>query len=144
MILGFLGKYREGGLLFLRVGIGIIFVFHGFLMISGGRWYSWHSLTSHWHEIGAAGMKPIGMNSFLTLWGALAFFSEFVGGILLILGFCFRPACLLLAITMTVATIMHIRHHDSFNAGISHAVTMAIVFYGLILIGPGRYSIDKS
>lgn len=143
MILNFLGKYREGGLLFLRVGIGLLFICHGLFMISGRDWYTWKSLTAHWHSIGAAGMKPIGMHSFLTFWGAIAFLSEFVGGILLILGFCFRPACLFLAATMCIATIMHVKHQDNFNLATSHAATAAIVFLSLLLIGPGKYSIDK-
>ena len=144
MILSFLSKYREGGLLFLRVGIGILFIVHGMLMISGnGHWYNLRVMQNHWHEIGAAGMRPVGMNSYLTLWGALAFFSEFIGGIFLILGFCFRPACAFLAVTMTMATIMHVKHHDNFNSAISHAAEMAIVFYSLLFIGPGKYSIDK-
>lgn len=144
MILSFLAKYREGGLLFLRVGLGIMFLVHGLLMISGAHWYGWHSLTAHWHEVGAAGMRPVGMNSYLTLWGALAFLAEFVGGIFLILGFCFRPACLFLAITMTMATIMHAKHHDPFNTALSHAAEMAIVFWALLFVGAGRYSIDKN
>lgn len=145
MILAFLGKYREGGLLFLRVGIGILFIGHALLMISGkGHWYSLRSLQSHWHAIGAAAMPSIGMTSYLTLWGALAFFSEFIGGIFLVLGFCFRPACLFLAVTMTIATIMHMKHHDPFNTAISHAAKMAIVFYSLLFIGAGKYSIDKN
>lgn len=145
MILSFLGKYREGGLLLLRAGIGLLFMVHGLLMMSGsGHWYNWHNIVAHWHDIGAAGMQPVGMNSYLPFWGALAFFSEFIGGIFLALGFCFRPACLFLAITMTMATIMHWKHHDPFNKSLSHAAEMAVVFYSLLLIGPGTYSIDKS
>lgn len=145
MILSFLGKYREGGLLLLRIGIGLCFIGHGLLMMSGGgHWYDFHTMQSHWREIGATGMKPVGMNSYLVLWGALAFLSEFVGGIFLILGFCFRPACALLAITMTIAAIMHMKHHDSFNTAVSHALEMAIVFYSLLLVGPGTHSIDKN
>src|SRR5207302_885613 len=109
MILSFLSKYRDCGLLFLRIALGIMFVCHGVFMVSGWHGFGWHSLTARWHEIGAAGMKPLGVNSFLTFWGALAFFSEFAGGILLIVGLWFRPACLLLAITLTVATIMHVK-----------------------------------
>ncbi len=144
MILSFLGKYREAGLLILRIGIGILFICHGLSMISGKQWHDWHSLTRHWHDIGAAGMKPIGVNSFLTLWGALAFLSELVGGVLLVFGFCFRPACIFLAVTMTMATIMHVKHHDNFNTTTSHAAAMAVVFYSLILIGPGKFSVDKN
>ncbi|MEA3186588.1 MAG: putative oxidoreductase [Chthoniobacter sp.] len=144
MILSFLGKYREGGLLFMRIGLGVLFIVHGIFLVAGPHWWTWHSLTAHWHKTGALGMEPVGMHSYLTLWGALAFLSEFVGGILLILGFCFRPACLFLAITMTMAAIMHSRHGDDFNLATSRAIEMAIVFWALLLVGPGRYSIDKS
>src|SRR5437867_461166 len=100
MILTFLSKYREGGLLFLRAGIGAMFVCHGLPMVIGG--------PARWHELGAMAMKPVGMHSYLTAWGAIAALSECFGGILMVLGLFFRPACIFLALTMTMATIMHI------------------------------------
>jgi hypothetical protein len=39
---------------------------------------------------------------------------------------------------------MHVRHGDNFNTGISHAAEMAIVFFALLLVGSGKYSIDKN
>jgi putative oxidoreductase len=77
-----------------------------------------------------------------TLWGFLAAFSEFGGGVLLILGFLFRPAATLLFCTMTVATISLYQGGQEFGM-YSHPLKMAFVFFGLIFIGPGRFSIDK-
>jgi putative oxidoreductase len=49
----------------------------------------------------------------------------------------------LLAITMTVAANLHLRTGDGFLKA-SWAIDMAIVFFCLILIGPGKYSVDKN
>jgi putative oxidoreductase len=44
---------------------------------------------------------------------------------------------------MTVAANMHLHTGDGFFKA-SWAIDMAIVFYSLILIGPGKYSVDKN
>ena len=72
----------------------------------------------------------------------MAAFSEFGGGILFILGFMFRPAAILLTITMAVATTMHITKGDPF-AVYSHAAELGFVFLGLVFVGPGKFSIDR-
>lgn len=132
LALKFLGKLREFGLLFLRVGIGAMFIVHGSGKMFGG--------PEMWAAIGKS-IELWGIPYFPVAWGFMAAFSEFAGGILFILGFLFRPAAILLAITMAVASTMHIAKGDPFNV-YSHAVELGIVFIGLIFIGPGRISID--
>ena len=43
---------------------------------------------------------------------------------------------------MIVAALVHFSKGDGVN-GASHAIELAIVFFGLIFIGPGKYSVDK-
>jgi putative oxidoreductase len=74
--------------------------------------------------------------------GEAAALSEFAGGLCLILGLFFRPACLLLAITMGVAANMHLGKGEGILAA-SHAIELGILFFSLLFIGPGRYSVDK-
>jgi len=133
MILTFLNKYRHAGLLMIRIGLGIMFMFHGAPKMFGG--------PERWAKLGMA-TGNFGIDFFPALWGFMAAFSEFFGGILLILGLFFRPACILLAITMIVAAGYHIGKGDGL-LGASHAIENGIVLLSLILIGPGKISLDE-
>ncbi len=138
MILTFLTKYRELGLLLLRVGLGVMFVIHGAPKIMGG--------PETWTALGKA-TSSVGIHFLPIFWGFMAACAECFGGLFLILGLFFRPACILLGITMTVAAMMHLsmlKPGTNFMSVVAHPIEMAIVFYSLILIGPGKYSVDKS
>ena len=121
------------GLLILRLGLGAMFIWHGYGKITGG--------PELWIKLGQA-TSAVGIHFAPKIFGFLAALSEFGGGICLVLGFLMRPACLMMAITMTVATLMHLAHGDGLNVA-SHAIEVGIVFYSLILIGPGRLSLDE-
>lgn len=127
-----LGKYRDFGLLVMRLGLGVMFVLHGYPKLTGG--------AESWEKVGSA-MAYVGVTALPALWGLLAACAETFGGVLLILGVLFRPACLALLATMAVAATMHLGRGDGF-AGASHALELAFVFFGLLLIGPGRHSLD--
>ena len=129
-----LGKYRDAALLCLRVGLGLFFIYaHGWPKLAGG--------ISAWKKYGQA-MKHVGIGAWPEFWGFMAAFSETFGAALIVIGFCFRPAALLLLITMCVASIMESRTGNI--VGASHPIEMAIVFFALLFIGPGKYSVDKS
>ncbi len=132
-IFGSLGKYRNSGLLIIRLGLGVMFILHGYPKLLGG--------PDSWTGIGGA-MQNIGIKFFPIFWGLMAALTETVGGFLLIIGLAFRPACLLLLFTMVIATLMHFSKGDSLNEA-SHAIEAGIVFFGLTFIGPGKYSVDK-
>ena len=131
MCLKFLDKYRDQGLLFLRVGLGIMFVMHGLPKMLGG--------PDQWAGLGMA-MGNLGVGFAPAFWGFMAAFAELIGGVCLILGFMMRPACGLLFITMLVAAVFHIKKGDGIM-GASHAIELGIVFLSLIVIGPGKYSL---
>ena len=130
-ILDSLGKYRNTGLLILRVGLGIMFMIHGFPKLAGG--------PSGWEGLGGS-MKLIGVNFFPTFWGFMAAFAEFVGGFCLVIGFLFRPALAMLIFTMFIAVLMHYTNGDGMK-GYSHALESAFVFIGLFISGPGKYAL---
>lgn len=132
MILSFLNTSKDFGLLFLRLGIGGMFIFHGAPKMFGG--------PETWGRVGMA-TASLGITFAPAFWGFMAAFSEFAGGILLISGLFFRPACTLMALTMAVAASMHLGRGDGLR-GASHAIENGIVFLSLILIGPGKYSLD--
>lgn len=134
-----LTRYRDTGLLFLRIGLGIAFLAHGIPKLMGG--------PEVWRGLGqTAGV--FGVTAAPVFWGFLAGFNETAGGLCLLLGLLFRPACLILTLQMLVAIFgVHFRSTNpllhSYGAGWSHPMELAIVFFSLLLIGPGRYSIDR-
>ena len=87
MIFHQLDKYRNEGLLILRIGIGIMFMLHGFPKLTGG--------TEAWTKVGGA-LSALGINFAHTFMGFMAAISEFGGGLLLLLGLFTRPACFFL------------------------------------------------
>lgn len=133
MILTSLNKHRHIGLLILRIGLGCMFLIHGGPKLFGG--------PEEWEKIGMA-MNNLGIGFIPTFWGFMAAISEFIGGACLILGLFFRPACILLTITMLVAAIHHLSRGDGLS-GASHAIEVGIVFLSFILIGAGKYSLDE-
>lgn len=122
-------RYIHLGLLILRIGLGIMFIFHGGPKLFGG--------PEMWTKVGS-NMSLLGINFWFMFWGLLAALSEFFGGILLITGLYFTPACILLLLTMLVATIRHISIGDPFSI-YSHPLELSIVFFSLIITGPGRH-----
>lgn len=133
MALTFLARFREFGLLLMRVGLGLAFLMHGSSKMFGG--------PDTWTQLGGS-MAAFGVTFAPMAWGFAASFAEFAGGILLILGFLFRPACLMLLGTMVVATFTLYKGGQDFTV-YSHPLKMAVVFLGLLFVGPGRLSIDK-
>ncbi len=133
MILTALNKYKDFGLLILRIGIGGMFIFHGAPKMFGG--------PERWEMIGAS-MASVGIKFVPVFWGFMASFSEFIGGICIILGLFFRPMCILLTITMIVAAYGPLSRGDGLRRA-AHAIEDGIVFLSLIFIGPGKYSLDE-
>ena len=128
-----LGKHKDFGLLIVRIGLGIMFIYHGAPKLAGG--------PEQWAKIGGA-MKVVGIQFAPALWGFLAAAVETFGGLLLIIGLAFRPVCILLVINLIVAALTHFAKSDGLF-GAAHAIEDGIMFLGLIFIGPGLYSIDK-
>ena len=120
------------GLLIIRLGVGAIFAaVHGWPKISGG--------PQMWDQVGAA-MGFLGIDFAHRFWGFMAAMSEFVGGLLFAIGLFFRPAAFLLLSVMIVATALHIGLGDPVGV-VSNPLKLAFVFLGLMIAGPGRYSL---
>jgi putative oxidoreductase len=127
MCLEFLDKYKNTGLLILRIGIGVMFMFHGYGKLSGG--------PELWTKVGSA-VSFIGIGFGHQFFGLLASLTEFVGGLCFATGVLFRPACFFLFFVMSVAATMHLSTGDGLK-GASHAIELGIVFISFVLIGPG-------
>lgn len=127
------GEYRNIGLLILRIGLGIMFILHGYPKMFGG--------PDTWVEVGSA-MQYLGIDFAPMFFGFMAGVAEFFGGIFLLLGLFFTPSVILLLVVMLVATAKHLGAGDGF-VDYSHSIEMAIIFTSLLFIGSGKYSLDR-
>lgn len=126
-------RQRDLGLFLLRVSVGIIMIIHGVPKFLGG--------TETLKEVGSA-MGYLGVTFAPVFWGFMAAFSEVLGGLLLIVGFLFRPACFFLGFTMVIATLLNYSIENNFGS-VAHPLTMTFLFFSLMFIGPGRFSVQK-
>lgn len=118
------------GLLILRLGIGLVFIKHGYPKIAAG--------PETWQNLGQT-LQMFGIDFLPTVFGFLASLSELLGGALLIIGLFTRTAALFMLITMAVATLKHYTG----EGGWEHPLTNAIVFATIIVTGGGPFAIDN-
>lgn len=126
-------RFTDFGILLLRIGLGAMMAWHGFPKFTGG--------VAAWTEIGGA-MSHVGVAIYPVFWGFCAAVIEFFGGIALVFGLFTRLVSLLLCLTMAVAATMHLSMGDGLQTA-SHSIELAIVFLAVVLIGPGRFSVDR-
>lgn len=129
-----LGKFKNTGLLIIRLGLGFMFiVVHGYPKLMGG--------PDRWEAVGGA-MANLGLGFGAAFWGLAAALTETIGGVLLALGLLFRPTTLILAFVMLVAALSYLSNGTGLF-GSAHPIEVGLVFLGLAFVGPGKYSIDK-
>ncbi|MBX2798867.1 MAG: DoxX family protein [Myxococcales bacterium] len=125
-------RYRDLGMLVVRVGLGAMIMGHGWPKVAGG--------AAVWERLGGA-MGHLGVTFAPTFWGAAAAFTEFFGGALIVLGLGTRPIAALLVFVLFVAAL------GDFNGGaafrnLSHPVETGLAFLALFFAGPGSFSLD--
>lgn len=127
-------RFRDLGILLLRLGTGMIFIFiHGLGKIKGG--------PELWTKLGGA-MSNFGITFLPAVWGFMSAFTEFFVPMFIIIGLFYRPAALLLAFNMIVATTSHFHNLDPWGR-IAYPMMMAIVFVSMFLMGPGKFSVEE-
>jgi putative oxidoreductase len=132
--LQFLGKYRETGLLLMRASIGLIFIILIAPVIWDGR--------ASWEHFGSA-MRHLDFHSHYQFWGFLGAVLGCAGGVLMILGLFFRLGVVL---TMAISLVHLVAVWDSHGDFLARlpALEMTILLLSLLLVGPGKYSVDKN
>lgn len=129
-----LSAYKDAALLVTRVVVGLYFVFvHGLPKLQGG--------PERWERVGGA-LSNLGIDFWPQFFGFMAGFTEFVGGILIILGLWFRPATLMISVVLLVATIQKITGEGWFASAHPAEVMMLMIVFAFV--GAGKYSVDKS
>jgi putative oxidoreductase len=133
-IFGKLARYQNFGLLVLRIGLGAMMILHGKDKLIGG--------PQVWTELGGA-MGKLNIHFWPAFWGFMCAVTETIGGLFCILGLWFRLVSALLVINFIVAALS--QYTNIYHiAEVNHAVELASVFFGLMFIGAGTYSVDKS
>jgi putative oxidoreductase len=130
----FLSKHADFGLLIGRIGIGAIFIFSGWRKLSGGQ--------AAWTQVGHA-MASLGIAFMPNIWGLIATLAEFIGGMLLVVGFLFRLAATLIMLEMFVAAVSTFRQHPHDFTIYSRPIEMLCILIVFLFVGPGKFSIDK-
>lgn len=118
---------KDIGLAFFRIAISALMLTHGIP--------KFQKLISGNFEFG----DPIGIGATPSLF--LAVVGEFICPILIIIGFKTRLSALTTAITMAVAAFI-VHGADDFGSK-EKALFYFIAFITVILIGPGKFSVDR-
>lgn len=128
-------KLHGWGFLILRISVAsMLATFHGWGKLSGAIAYIFSG--QQWGFPQFVGSIGFPLPTFFALCAAL---SEFIGCVLLALGLLTRYAAGLIAITMSVAVLYHLRTDLGFElAGLYFAASLFFV-----LAGPGYLSLDQ-
>ena len=124
------------GLLALRLAAGAIFISHGSGKFGIGGGAGLEGVTG---MVSSLGFPMPGLFAFLLA------ASEFIGGILLVLGFLTRFAAFTQVIAMAVAVFMvHWANGLSGQGGYEWAMLLGVASFTLMMDGVGRFSIDRA
>jgi putative oxidoreductase len=124
-------KTLDYGLLLIRLALGIIMVAHG-----GQKLFTF----GYGGVVG--GMTQMGLPA-PSISAALIIAAEFGGGLLMLAGLFTRFAAAAFAFAMIVAaTQVHLAAGFFLPAGYEFTLMLALTSLGVVLTGPGRFSID--
>jgi len=126
--LRYLDRLQPLALLVMRLALGVIMVVHGYHKVFGGL---------HHHAEFVAGL---GLPAWL---GYVSAFTEFFGGLLILVGFFTRPAAFTVCINLAVA-IWKVHWHNGLTGdhGYEFPLAAAVLAFALIFFGAGPISLD--
>jgi putative oxidoreductase len=121
------------GLTILRVVVGIIFLAHGYQKLFK---FGFHGVAEMFGHLGI----PLP-----ALFAVVVTLVEFVGGILLIIGFATRIAAALIAIDMVVAIFaVHLKRGFFNPGGFEYPLILLAATLCLVLAGGGAFSLKRA
>jgi len=121
-------KNKNLALLLLRIGVGLIFVLAG-----------WGKLTGIENVQGFFGNVGIPMAGIMAWVVAIV---EFVGGIMVLIGYKIKVPSLLLAFIMIVAILTVKLGGDGGFSGMRVDIMLLVTSLALAILGSGGYSVD--
>ncbi len=118
----------------LRVVVGTVFIAHGSQKVLGAfGGYGLEATVGYF-------AKNLGIPVFF---GYLASFTEFFGGIFVLIGFLTRPAALGIFITMVVAFTVHLPAGFFLPNGFEFTFVLGFIALIVLLFGAGELSLDN-
>jgi putative oxidoreductase len=133
MRMAFLAKYSDFGLLLLRVSLGVLFIVYTAPVLMSG--------PNAWAHFGA-GIKNLGIHSHFQIWGFIGALLGCVGAVLVIFGLFFRPGIIVLLV-LAIAHAIGVKHGSGFRTALP-SIEVCFVLLGVLFVGPGKYSVDKT
>lgn len=124
---------RQYGIALLRAVVGIVFIMHGS-----------QKLFTYGYQGVVGSMAQLGLPA-PEISAALIMATEFVGGILLLLGLFTRIAAIPIAFAMLVA-VLHVHLKNGFfsgSGGYEFALTLAVAAVALVFTGSGAFALDN-
>ena len=126
--MSFLDRLQPLGLFVLRLTLGAIMIAHG-----------WQKIVTHLHPF----MGILGHLGIPAWMAYLVVAAEFVGGVLVVLGFLTRFAAFAILIDMLVAIFrVHLHNGLTGQGGFEFPLACAAISFALIFFGAGPISID--
>lgn len=120
----------------LRLALGLIFIAHGAQKVLGS--FNGPGLGKF-----TAGDAPLGLRP-ASFWLGAAALSEFLGGILVLLGLLTRVGAFFIAIVMLVAIVgVHWPNFFANNHGFEYPFALLAMALALVIAGGGRASVDE-
>ena len=136
-MLSTLNNLQPWGAFFLRLVLGVAMIHHGYdKVIPSGGFHggnAYNAIERHSHFVASLGF-PYWM-------GIVSALTEFLGGILILLGLLTRLAAFLITINMLVAVVMVTRHHG--YAGSEYSLALTVIALMLFFYGAGACSLDR-
>ncbi len=124
-------RYSAGAfntaLLFIRIVFGALMMNHGY-----GKLIAFSKTASNMPQL-------LGMSG--TIVAALVIFAEFFCALFVLLGLFTRYACIPIIITMAYALV--VAHNGAFFGDGEKAALFLTAFFGILLVGPGKISVDS-
>ena len=123
-------RQTNSGLLIMRLGLAAVLLIHSLPKLFGGG--------SSWESVGTTlGFINVGVPP--AVLGFAMLLLETLGAVSLLFGYLFRIACILLFVIYGLYFFNYFR--IGYQTLMLWSAGLAAVFFGLIYVGPGRYSI---
>lgn len=132
-----LDRFKECGILFIRLGLGVVFIAHGAQKLFG--LFGGNGLAGTIGFMENMGFYPA------FFWGTALACAEFFGGLFALLGLFSRWAGLFLAIVMSVAVFtVHLKNGLFLSdRGFEYVGSLLCMAMALLINGGGSLSLDR-